>query len=306
MSGEPGTASGPASPRAAGTPGTGSPPGSLQGCPPGWSVIVPYFNEEKFLGDTLRALLAQDMRPLTLVLVDNGSTDSSATIARGMGAQAGDIGILQLSELQPGKTHALMAGLAAVSTEFVAICDADTFYPPDFLSRAGRVFAGSPSIAAVLAWGISGNPESTPNLLKRFKGMAAATLMPRQCHSGGYGQSFRTRALRDAGGFSADRWPFVLEDHEIMHRLTRAGGRLGYDFDLWCRPSDRRTDRRKVDWTLTERLFYHLTPFARKDWLFYRFLSARFAARGMKAIALRDKNWETAPGFPPAPPSESV
>ncbi len=270
---------------------------------PGWSVIVPYFNEEKFLEPTLRALFAQKTRPLALILVDNASTDSSPAIARRIAGSVRDIEILHLTEAQPGKTRALMAGLAAVTSEFVAMCDADTFYPPDYLAKAAQILMGANPADAALAFGLSGDPESLRNRLKRTRGMAAAALMPRQCHSGGFGQSFRTEALRRAGGFSAERWPFVLEDHEIMHCLTRNGGRLGYGFDHWCRPSDRRADRKKVDWTLVERLFYHFTPFGRKDWLFYCFLAPRFAARGMKAIALREKNWETSPDTPPAPGS---
>lgn len=278
---------------------TGASASALQ---PGWSVIVPYFNEEKFLEPTLRALLMQEVRPLTLILVDNSSTDSSTAIAQSLTAHVRERTILHLTEARPGKTWALMAGLAAVTSEYVAICDADTFYPPDYLAKAEKVFTRPAQPAAALAWGLSGDPESTINRLLRAKGMAAAALMPRQCHSGGFGQSFRTAALRDAGGFSAERWPFVLEDHEVMHCLTRAGGRPGYAFDLWCRPSGRRADRKKVDWTLLERVMYHLTPFAQKDWLFYRFLAPRFTARGMKAVALRDRTWETSP----APPSSRI
>lgn len=128
------------------------------------------------------------------------------------------------------------------------------------------------------------------SLLKRAKGAIAAALMPTQAHSGGYGQSFRTSALVDAGGFSPIRWPYCLMDHEIIHRVSRHG-RIRHAFDHWCAPSDRRGDRRRVRWRLDEQLLYHLAPRAARDWLFYEHLAGRFAARGVSALRLREKPW---------------
>jgi hypothetical protein len=47
-----------------------------------------------------------------------------------------------------------------------------------------------------------------------------------------------------------------------------------------------------VRWNLTERLLYALTPYAVKDWFFYRFLSPRLRARGMFEAGLRVRDWE--------------
>jgi hypothetical protein len=118
-----------------------------------------------------------------------------------------------------------------------------------------------------------------------------ARLLPRQCHTGGYAQSFRTEALRRAGGFSETLWPYVLLDHEVMQRVFKHGA-ARYHSDHWCQPSPRRADRRNVRWTLAERLLYHATPFALKDWYFYRFLGPRLAARKLGHVNLRDKSWE--------------
>jgi hypothetical protein len=126
----------------------------------------------------------------------------------------------------------------------------------------------------------------------RLHKRTAAAVLPRQCHTGGAGQTFRTAALMAAGGYDADIWPYVLKDHELAHRVAKQG-RLRLDPQLWCTPSDRRRDRTSVDWTLGERLAYHLTPFAAKDWLFYRFLARRFAARAQTDLRLRDHPWTT-------------
>ena len=126
---------------------------------------------------------------------------------------------------------------------------------------------------------------------KRAKVMMVSRILSRQTHTGGFGQSFRTETLRKAGGFSAELWPFVLEDHEVMQRVCKFG-RSVYAPDLWCIPSNRRKDRTGVGWTTLEQALYHLTPFALKDWFFYRFLARRFTMRALDNAKLRQKSWD--------------
>lgn len=261
-----------------------------------WSVVVPYYNEaDGYLEATLRSLLAQSVRPLTLILVDNDSTDASAAIARTVTVDAPDVVTLHLQEARAGKIYALEAGLAAVDTAFVAVCDADTVYPPHYLANAERLFDRHGARAvAVLAMSVGPEPARWQAWAKRWKGVVMSRLLPGQAHTGGYAHSFRTQALRAAGGFSKALWPYLLEDHEVIHRVLKQGRTL-YDVDQWCQSSDRRADRSGVRWTLGERLLYHFTPFAAKDWFFYRFLARRFEKRQMSDIKLRQREWDTSP-----------
>lgn len=254
-----------------------------------WSVVLPYYNETGYLRPTLESLLAQELRGFRLILVDNASTDGSGDLARAITAAHPDIEALHLAESRPGKINALQRGLAAVSTEFVTFCDADTFYPPHYLRRCNELFASS-GAAAVMAMDLPQDHEGPAAQRKRAKVMAVSRLLSRQTHTGGFGQSFRTDILRKAGGFSAGLWPFVLEDHEVMQRVFKLGS-SAYAPDLWCVPSTRRADRSGVSWTTAEQVLYHLTPFALKDWFFYSFLARRFAARALDNAKLREKSW---------------
>ena len=246
------------------------------------SVVLPYYNEEDYLPGTLRSLISQNLFSYRLILVDNASTDCSADIASGFECPPG-VEFVHVSEERPGKIFALQAGLTEVETPFVATCDADTYYPRDYLSRMVSLFQAHPEASAVLAVG-------SKSMLARWKMRMVSSLMPKQCHTGGYAQGFRTSALKAVGGFDATRWPYVLEDHEIIHEIMEHGP-LVYDPDLWCLPSDRRSDRTSVTWTLGERLRYHITPASEKRTLFHEVLGPRFEARGLRTIKLREKTW---------------
>lgn len=257
---------------------------------PMFTIVLPFFNEERFLSATLASLAQQTLPPVRMVLVDNASTDASPQIARVFAAGHPSLNVEIRREARAGKASALALGLADVNEGLVATCDADTHYPSGYLAGAAGIFARDERIDAVIAFGVA-TPDPADSRLTRLKGAAMARLAPRQTHGGGYGQAFRAAALKRAGGFSPEHWPYCLMDHEIMHRIVLGGGRLGYDAGHWCVPSPRRIDRRRVRWTLAERLLYHVLPFSRRDWFFYEFLRPRFERRKLGELALRDQPW---------------
>lgn len=258
---------------------------------PRWSVVVPVFNEKDFLPHTLLSL-ADQRAAFRLIVVDNGSTDGCIAAARQIARDRG-LDALFLDEPQPGQVHALKRGIAAAGGELIAICDADTWYPPHYLARAAEVFdmrgAGCVAVAAC-------NPSAAEGLHARLaiaKQLAVARLLSWQNHTSGACQTFRLSALRAAGGYDAAFWPYVLKDHELMNRVL-ALGTQAYDRELWCVPSARRQDRTRVRWTLAERLLYHATPFGLQARLFREVLAPRFAARGLADTVLRKQPWQPA------------
>ena len=261
---------------------------------PGWSVIIPYYNEAAFLADTLASIVAQELRPERLILVDNASTDGSAAIAAAFMARYPAIATHHLSEPRPGQVNALETGIAAVDTEFVAICDADTVYPAHHLATADTQFSrAGPDVVAMMALGTAGDPHGRRARTRRWLyAHVVSRLLRYQCHTGGYGHAFRTAALTAAGGYATAHWSFVLFDHELMHRIFSVG-RSRYHVDLWCVSSDRRKSDARTRWSLAERVLYHATPFALKDWFFYSFLQRRFAARNLSGLNLREtRAWD--------------
>lgn len=260
-------------------------------CAWGITVVVPFYNEAAYIEGTLESLANQVLPPSAILLVDNGSTDCSSELCRRFMAQRPEMNARIVRETRPGKIFALQTACSLISTEYVAFCDADTIYPETYFSRAQSLFdqSGADTVA-VLALGVGSNPNSANGKLLRMKGGLAGRFLAKQCHAGGFGQIFRTSALKAAGGFDADRWPYILEDHEIIHRVLKQG-QCRHDPDFWCQPSPRRKDRSNVSWSAFEQALYHLTPFSLKDWYFYRFLGPRLAARGLVSTKLRLKPW---------------
>lgn len=266
-----------------------------------WTVLIPFFNERDFLPATIESLARQTLR-CTLVLVDNGSTDGSAEVAEAF-CRAYRLDYLLITERMPGKVAALRAGLAWVRTRWVATCDADTVYPPHYLAAAQAILS-RPGHVVAGAYSLPPDADEPARARKARRFLAAARLLPRQCHAGGAGQAFCTAGLRAAGGFDAARWNFVREDHEIIHRMM-ARGRMGYSAAMWCIPSLRRRDHDPLRWTPLERLLYAAAAPIAGDWFFYTFLARRLQRRRLLSNRIRERQYPHLEG-PALAPSHSL
>src|SRR3569623_2533315 len=182
-----------------------------------------------------------------LILVYNASDDRSEALCRKMRAAHPEIDVDFEFETKPGPSHALEAGLARVDTPFVALWNADTWYPADYLARA-ETLREDPAIVAAMAVDIYAPANHLYGGLTRVHKRNMAALLSRQPHTGPYGQCFRTEVLRAAGGPRSEDWPWVLDDHELMQRVFKFG-RSRYHADFWCMPSARRGRNAHVRWT---------------------------------------------------------
>lgn len=253
------------------------------------TIVLPYFNEQDWIGATVDSLVTQTDRRFHLLLIDNRSVDDSPMIARWRAMPLGDA-VSHMACETPGKIYALADGLQHVSTPYVAICDADTLYPPGYVARIITHFERNPAAAAVMAIDLYAPANSRKGLERSAHIVRKSQRFPGKCHAGGYAQAFCADVLRRAGGVDANRWPYVLEDHEVVHRIMPYGT-VNYHPDHVCFPSGRRRTRKSISWTPMERLVYRHTPPQHMDWYFYDFLGPRLAARNSYGTALREKDW---------------
>jgi 4,4'-diaponeurosporenoate glycosyltransferase len=101
---------------------------------PAVSVLIPARNEEHNLPALLRSLAAQPLKPHEIIVVDDGSTDRTAELARQFGATV--IPSQPLPDGWRGKTWACHQGAQAATGELLLFLDADTWFEPNGLARA--------------------------------------------------------------------------------------------------------------------------------------------------------------------------
>jgi glycosyltransferase involved in cell wall biosynthesis len=92
------------------------------------SVVIPAFNAERFLGEAIESVLAQSYAPLELIVVDDGSEDTTAEVAAGFPeAQV-------IRQANAGPAIARNRGFAASSGELITFHDADDVMTSDKLA----------------------------------------------------------------------------------------------------------------------------------------------------------------------------
>jgi glycosyltransferase involved in cell wall biosynthesis len=105
------------------------------------SCIVPVYNGERYLAETLDSILAQTHQSLEILVVDDGSTDRTATVAAGFGPR-----VRYCWQENAGEAAARNRGLSMAQTEFVAFLDADDLWHPEKLARQIARFQEQPEI----------------------------------------------------------------------------------------------------------------------------------------------------------------
>jgi glycosyltransferase involved in cell wall biosynthesis len=120
-------------------------PSAHQGAARSVSAIIPAFNAEHVLATAIDSVLAQTKAPLECIVVDDGSTDSTADVAR---RYCGRIRLIQKENR--GAAAARNRGARVASGELLAFLDADDRWLPERLERGLETLAAHPHVDAVM------------------------------------------------------------------------------------------------------------------------------------------------------------
>jgi glycosyltransferase involved in cell wall biosynthesis len=129
---------------------TETPPPKAGGDWPKLSIIMPTFNQGRYIEEALRSILLQNYPALELIVVDGGSTDGTTAVLEKYRPWLSFV----RSGKDRGQAHAINMGFALASGEIIGWLNSDDAYLPGAFERVGRIFAQDPTLEFVYGDGI--------------------------------------------------------------------------------------------------------------------------------------------------------
>jgi len=199
------------------------------------SVIIPAFNKDRFVAETIDTALAQTYPNVDITVIDDGSTDSTPHILK---RYSGRLTILEhLGRANRGQSAAINLGIRSTQGDYLAILDADDLWEPTKLEHQVQFLDNHPNIGCVYANAYvidtAGRRLYTllpPNHVE--KGLPEHMLVhcPVGCPSG----YLVRRSVYNRVGYY-DETLRSAQDHDMLVRLTEVS-RVGYINEvLWSK-----------------------------------------------------------------------
>lgn len=202
------------------------------------SFLVPCYNEEETIEETLKHLLALDYPSKEIILINDGSTDGTADILKGISRNHPEVRVIQLYE-NKGKANALHLGAHASKAEFLICLDSDAILDQDapyylihhFLHKGERLGAvtGNPRIRnrntllsriqLVEYSSIIGSIKRTQRILGKVMTVSGVVV------------AFRKKALVDVGLWDRD---MITEDIAVSWKLQQRFWDIRYEPRALC------------------------------------------------------------------------
>lgn len=111
------------------------------------SIIIPAYNMEAFLAETLDSILNSDYRNLEIIVMDDGSKDSTLSIAQEYARK--DERVVAMKQDNAGACAARNHAIGLAKGELILPVDADNTIEPDFIGKAVEVLAENPDVKVV-------------------------------------------------------------------------------------------------------------------------------------------------------------
>lgn len=186
---------------------------------PAISVILPVYNGENYLRFAIESVLAQTLRDFELIVVDDGSTDSTPDIAR-----VPDPRVRYIRQENTGVSGAFNHGLRLATGRYISWLSHDDVFAPSKLEKQLAALERMDGPAACYTdfevIGAAGEVVLDVQLPEYGRGQALrAVLMAEQIGSAAYSICYDRRCVEEVG-FYSERWRYT-QDAEMLIRLVR-------------------------------------------------------------------------------------
>ncbi len=191
------------------------------------SVIVPSFNQEKYLELTLRSIIDQNYPKLELIVIDGGSKDGSINIIR----EYQQYMKFWCSEPDGGQTQGIIKGFTHATGEILCFLNSDDLFEPRALTEVGEYFSEHPEADAV--YGDTLWIDATGKVIRHHKEIPFNRFIWLYTYNYIPGMSmFWRRDIYDrVGGF--DPFYQLAFDADLWIRLSDAGGKIKHVTRCW-------------------------------------------------------------------------
>ena len=266
------------------------------------SVVIPAYNYAHFLPAAVDSALAQTLPPLEILIIDDGSTDNTASLVAAR--YSSNPLVRYIHQPNAGLSAARNTGIREARSEFVAFLDADDMWKPDFLAEMMARFARLPAEFAIVASSsqpvsASGEPLPRKQLLAKGDREFTATDILFKTRFAPSATVVRSKVFKELGGFDTalrssedrDMWIRIASRHRVVRSkeqlvtVRRHGTGMSTHADRMKQNTGRTFEKARRNPDLA-----NLPPsFWRKVTAFFRYETAwMYFEEGRRGAALRD------------------
>lgn len=194
--------------------------------PPHLSVVVPAFNAEDTLEETLNAVLAQTYTAWECIVVDDGSTDATREIAASFCSRDSRFSLVMQENM--GTAGAYNTGVHAAAGAWISVCSSDDILLPRHLDVMADAINRRPDCSIITCNGYFLRPDGTRELCYdqtdgAERSWTLEELIARCFFS--VGACYRSELRDRLGGYRTDSY---TEDYDFWLRAMAAGARHLY------------------------------------------------------------------------------
>lgn len=183
------------------------------------SIIIPLYNGEKYIAETIESAISQSYAPIEVIVVDDGSRDNGPLIARRYPVQL-------ISQENRGISGARNTGIRALRGEFIALLDQDDLFKPHKIEKQVRFFQENPeTILVYTPEERFGSHEEGCRISVRHKSRKISGDIFTDIYKSNYitpGSTLIRRAAFDVAGLF-DESLSICEDHDLFIRMAYHG-----------------------------------------------------------------------------------
>jgi glycosyltransferase involved in cell wall biosynthesis len=183
------------------------------------SVIIPCYNAAKFLEATVESALTQSRPPLEIIIVDDGSTDTSVSVARTFGKS-----VTVIQQHNQGPAIARNTGVVASHGRYLMFLDADDLLKAESLERLTAAATTGPRTVALMGCAYFRDDPGTPTFERRWTIDAMLPYILSENLANPICWLTPRELFDEVGGFVDETRPF--EDWDFCAQVALTGARL--------------------------------------------------------------------------------